>query len=172
MESFAHVLQWGAIGVGSLVVIIEGLKLRSTDAKQQGMLINHDFLIKAFWDLAGRKALVGALKGIVEMNSPLVITETARPKYDKVTQRLLDWYFSDGKNLDRNPESIDMEEVRDFYIQVSHKFGADLMAEVCIPYQIDPEESIWGAIAIMREAWAERNAKTDSDKGQETEHGL
>ncbi len=172
MDELAHVLQWIAIIVGATVAIVTGLHLRSTDASQQGLLHKHEFQIQTLWDFIGRRSLVEALKGVIDMNSPIVLKENARPKFNKIAAPLLSWYFKEGRQLDHNPESVDMKYVRDLYIMTEHEFGDRLVADVCAPHHMSFGECIWGAIALMREGWNERFAKADSDKEEDTQHDI
>ncbi len=154
--------------IGYAIVGIVYLALRRVDGKQDSEIKVLGFQTRTLWEFIMRRALAEALKGVVDMNSPIVINESARSKFSRIEAPLKKWYIAEGMKLDRNPDSTSMSDVRDLYIQTEHQFGDRLLMEVCNPHHMSFGECIWGAIALMREV-LQKQPPPDSDQVEDTE---
>ena len=101
-----------------------------------------EFKINAIWEWAMRAALhEGLSKGILERNSPMRVTDKARPYYASLAAELRRFY----RQLPPNISDTDLQ------IQMSSRFGKRLWEEVCVPLSVDHGSCLLAAIEIAKE---------------------
>lgn len=112
-------------------------KLEATDEAQE-------FKIRIVWEWIMRHSIIeGLSKGIITKNSPVAATDSVRPYFESVKDKMHDFYRTKGRYL----KEYELE------MYLADLIGIDFLEDlVCKPLSLDRGSCLKAAAAIAKEA--------------------